>query len=159
MKVVYGGCRYNSIVFTPTDEFEAWLRNVDAALRGAVMSDHGKYKVNPRNTPSFSKFIVQPSNNPDLYPDEIRCRLHTIPTGPEIDDREITAVFVDETNNPVEPSDIWGGGIMVPIFKLSYYKQGDDFGLQLTVLKGLYQPPENSRVVPNEELQFDLPPQ
>jgi hypothetical protein len=158
MKVVYSGCRYNSIVFTPTHEFETWLHAVDGALREAVNGDPQKYKVNPRNVPSFSSFIVQPSSNPDMYPDELRCRLATVRTGENIDDRQVTTTFVDETNKVVEPSDIWSGGVVVPIFKLSYYKQGDDFGLQLTLLKGLYQAPVDSRVS-NEDWQFDLPGQ
>lgn len=158
MKVVYSGCRYNSIVFTPVAPFEQWLHEIDAELRKAVMTDHGKYKVSPRGTPTFSQFIVQQSRDPDIYPDEIRCRLATTRTGTDINDQVITASFVDESGQPVSPQDIWGGGFVVPIFKLAYYKQGDDFGLQLTLLKGLYQAPMEAHMR-NSDWEFDLPRQ
>jgi hypothetical protein len=156
MKVVYSGCRYNSIVLTPTDDLEQWLHAVDGSLREAVNGDPQKYKVNPRNVPTFTNFIVQPANNPDVYPDELRCRLATTRTGTEIDDRVITTSFVDQSGNDVAPQDIWSGGTILPIFKLSYYKQGDDFGLQLTLIKGMYEAPVDSRVS-NGDWEFDLP--
>lgn len=155
MKVVYSGCRYNSIVFAmeeQTKDFRKWLASVHASMVKAILADPVRYKFTGRGAPTFLKDIV--TDNPsDQYPDELRCRLSIERTGSDINDAKITTVFQDKDGNLVSPSNIYGGGMVLPIFKLSYYKEGDDYGLQLTMLKGQYDAPESTRVA-NEDWQF-----
>ena len=155
MKVVYSGCRYNSIVFAmdeTTDDFRRWLSGVHAAMSKAILTDPVKYKFNGRGAPTFLKDIVT-ENSSEMYPDELRCRLAIERTGNDINDSKITSVFLDKNGNQVPPGQIYGGGQVLPIFKVSYYKEGDDYGLQLTMLKGQYEAPENNRVA-NDDWQF-----
>jgi hypothetical protein len=37
------------------------------------------------------------------------------------------------------PHEVMGGGYMTPVIKLGYHKEGDNFGLNLTVLKAVYE--------------------
>jgi hypothetical protein len=155
MKVVYSGCRYNSIVFAMDESqkgFHRWLNDVHAYMSKAILADPVKYKFTGRGAPTFLKDIVT-ENSSDLYPDELRCRLSIERTGNDINDTKITSVFLDKDNNIIPPSQIYGGGIVLPIFKASYYKEGDDYGLQLTMLKGLYEAPESTKVS-NDDWQF-----
>lgn len=155
MKVVYSGCRYNSIVFAmdeSTTNFRKWLSEIHGIMSKAILADPVRYKFAGRGAPTFLKDIVT-ENASDLYPDELRCRLAIERTGNDINDTKITSVFLDKDGNSVTPSCIYGGGLVLPIFKLSYYKEGDDYGLQLTMVKGQYEAPESTRVS-NDDWQF-----
>lgn len=142
------------MVFATDPIFEAWLNDIWEYFQTQVSSDPQLYKVTGRSGPSFPQFIVMPSNDPSLYPNEIRCRLATERTGKEIGDVTCTAVL--ETNNQrVDPSQVWAGSYMTPVFRLGYYKEGDNFGLTLTVLKALYEPSLQTRIM-NDDWKLDV---
>lgn len=114
-------------------EFENWLFQVWEWFQDVVRQDPARFKV--VRHPTFDQFIVVPSRNPEEYPPELRTKL-SIRRGPGgIDDVEITTTLTTPKHEQVVPSQIWSGSMMTPIFKLGYYKVGDDFGLSLTVLK------------------------
>lgn len=155
MKIVYSGCNWNTIVFSMDNnqvEFENWLYMVWEEFQQVVSSDPAKFKVVGRRGPGFPKFIVTPSKDPEMYPNELRCRLATRPG----DSESVTAVIQTEDGNLFGPvANIRGGGYMTPIFRLGYYKIGDDFGLNLTVLKGEYNPPVVQTGTENEDWMMD----
>jgi len=154
LRVVYSGCRWNSVVFATDAEFEAWLHGIWQQLQSQVTADPGYFKVTGRNGPGFPSFIVTQSSNPDMYADEIRCRLATERTGKEINDVVCTAIL--ETNGErIDPSQVWSGSHMTPVFRLGYYKEGDNFGLTLTVLRAEYEPSSQTRIS-NEDWMLDI---
>lgn len=151
MKVVYSGCNWNTVVFTMDSsqaEFDNWLHEVWDKFQELIRQDPLKYKVMGRNGPMFSMGPVTQSKDPELYPNELRCRLSTR-------DQISTAVLLHATTKEkLEPNQIWGGGYMTPVLKLGYYKEGDEFGLSLTVLKADYEPTPYVGIQ-NEEWMID----
>lgn len=143
MRVCYSGCRWNTVVFAMDDnqtEFEDWLYKVFQALEDTVKLDATFYKVGPRGTPTFTKFIVQPSSNPELYAPELRCHLSTSRVDMTTEPINTAYLINTVTGQPVEPQQVVSGSYMRPIFKLGYFKEGDNFGLTLTVLKAECEP-------------------
>lgn len=146
MRVVYSGCNWNTVVFAMDStqiEFEAWLTNLWEKFQDVVRADPAKFKVTSRRGPSFPNWIVAPSRDPDLYPNELRCRLSTRRL--EGDQVECTAV-IRSNDEYIQPQQVWSGGYMTPIIKLGYYKNNDDFGLSLTVIAANYTAPERQSV-------------
>jgi hypothetical protein len=155
MQVVYSGCKYNSIVFVADQsqtEFLNWLESVSAAVGSIITHNPSNFKFTTSNPAGM--FITTVSSNPDMYPNELRCRLSTNRTGTDISDQEITTVFINSKNHDtVLPEDVRARGVVKPIFKLGYYKLGEAYGIELTLLKGLYEaPPDMS--IPNEDYDF-----
>jgi hypothetical protein len=140
MKVVYSGCQWDTIVFAMDDDtrdFEAWIERGYARLQEIIKSDPAKFKCT-RRIPLFSKSLITESSDPALYPNQLRCRL-AVKRDKE-GNKIVTSVLLQE-DLPTTPANIWGGGWMLPIFSMGYYKDGDEFGLSLTLLKGGYTPP------------------
>jgi hypothetical protein len=130
-------------------EFEDWLYKVFAALESTVKADPSLFKVNPRNHPTFSQFIVQPSSNPELYPPELRTRLATRRLDAMSEPVNAACLLDSTTHVRIDPGNIKSGSFMRPVFKLGYFKEGDNFGLTLTVLKGECEPN------PHEEMNYE----
>ena len=152
LKVCYSGCRWNTVVFAVDDsqtEFEDWLYKVFQTLEDSVKADPPTFKVNPRNHPTFSQFIIQPSSNPDLYAPELRTRLATRRPDPMSEPVNAAHLMDATTQIKVDPTNIKSGSFMRPVFKLGYYKEGDNFGLTLTVLKAECEPN------PQEEMSYE----
>lgn len=121
-------------------EFRQWLEDVYKTLEISVTTDPTFFKVNPRGKPGFSSFVVQPSSNPELYPPELRTRLSTI-RGDLTSEPVSNACLLDARSmTPIEPAQVVSGSYMTPIFKLGYFKEGDNFGLALTVVKAVCEP-------------------
>lgn len=140
MKVVYSGCKWNTVVFAidqHQEEFEEWISRVWHGFQHVVKEDPIKFKVTNRRGPMFPNFPIQPSRDPELYPAELRCRLMT----KRISEEEHECISQIECQGErVDPSQVWSGAYMTPILQLGYYKKGDDFGLTFTVLKAEYEP-------------------
>lgn len=154
MKVVFSGCQWNTIVFSMDNnqiEFENWLAQGFERFQELVRSDPAKYKVTNRRGPSFPSFIVTASRDPELYANELRCRLST--TRDANGESVCNAVLLRD-GIPFDPKQVRSGGYVTPIFRLGYYKNGDDFGLTLTVLKAEYTAPEVN-YIENEEWTMD----
>lgn len=143
MRVCYSGCRWNTVVFAVDEnqaDFKKWLENVYQNLETTVRTDPPFFKVSPRGTPSFNTFIIQPSSNPELYAPELRCRLSTV-RGDLSSEPVSNACLMDAKSlTPVEPAQVISGSFMTPVFKLGYFKEGENFGLTLTVLKAQCEP-------------------
>lgn len=140
MKVVYSGCNWNTVVFAMdegTKEFEQWLDRAFLKLQEIIRADPSKFKCT-RRTPTFSTSIITESTNADIYPNQLRCRLATRNDG---DGNRISASVILQDGVPIPPSKVWSSGIMTPIFSMQYFKDGDDFGLSLTLVKAEYTPP------------------
>ena len=143
MRVCYSGCRWNTVVFAMDDnqaEFEDWLYKIHQSLEESVKADHMFFKVSPRSTPLFNKFIVEPASNPELYSPELRCRLSTVRVDSVAEPVSTAHLSDKNTNIKLDPHEIVSGSYMRPVFKLGYYKEGDNFCLSLTVLKGECEP-------------------
>jgi hypothetical protein len=142
LRVCYSGCRWNTVVFAmdgSQEEFEKWLKQVDDQFEITVRADPHLFRVASRVGPAFPKFIIQPSSNPELYSPELRCRLSTA-VRKGLDEPEVNAYLVGAKDNmPVFPHEITAGSYMTPVMKLGYHKEGDNFGLNLTVLKAIHE--------------------
>jgi hypothetical protein len=148
MKIVYSGCKYNSIVFVADEsqtEFLNWLDSVQSSLSHAIAADLEGMQF--KTVPAKFNPIITPSSNPDLYPNELRCRLSTMQRGFDINQQVITTAFINDLDNKsMLPELIRARGDLLPIFKLGYYREGENVGVQLTLLKGLYTSPEDNGI-------------
>ena len=69
----------------------------------------------------------------------------------------IETPFVDEEGKSVDPEDISAGSEIVPIVRIGYYRNGNKFGLNMTMLKGLvYVNNKRRRSLDLHALEFDL---
>lgn len=156
LEVVYSGCKYNSIVFVANEsqtEFLNWLESVSKAVGSIIKQAPANYKFSSLDPSPMSISTI--SSNPDMYPNELRCRLSTNRTGPDIDSQEITTAFLLARNpgQAIDPADIRARGTIRPIFKMGYYKLGEAYGIELTLLKALYDPPADMSI-PNADYAF-----
>jgi hypothetical protein len=156
VKVLFSGCKYDSLIVEDNPQLRQFLQNVHNTMEEAINLDPAFFKCTPSRPPAFENIVIQPSLNPALYGDKIAFRLATQRTGPDINDQKVVASFVDADGNDVEPSNIKRGGTIVPIFKLSYYKGFmDTYSLQIFLLKGLYTPPPDTSI-DNKDWLFDV---
>lgn len=152
LRIIYSGCQWNKICFADNADpgvqaFTQWLRTVGRVVQEQIFGAPGKFKPGSKTSGRFSFDIdlLKPSTDPSLYPDEIRTRLMTQrqvdSASGETVDKAIAGLMMEGTRERVDPSDIRAGGYLIPIFKVSYYRNVERFGLVLTVMKGLYTPP------------------
>lgn len=133
-------------------DFEKWLAMVWSWLQDTISKDPAKFKA--RGRPTFNNFIVMPSRDPEVYAPELRVKLASKRTGVSIDDVEVTAILETKAGERVDPTQVWSGSFMTPIFRLNYYKDGDDFGLALTLIKAEYEPSQKAQI-PNDSWMID----
>lgn len=145
MRVVYSGCNWNTVVFTMDNnqiQFENWLAETWKWFQETVRADPIKYR-SARKDPGFTDFIVTPSRDPEMYPNELRCRLSTT----RLNDTDVCTAVIECNNEQVDPSQVWKGSHMTPVFRLNYFKDAmDNYGLQLTVLKAEYEPSSSTHI-------------
>lgn len=158
MQVVYSGCKYNSIVFVADQtqsEFLEWLNGMKEAVGEYIKANPAQFKFSSLSPSAMSVTTV--SSNPDMYPNELRCRLSTLRNGPDIDSQEINTSFwmAKDRTQSIEPSNIRARGIITPIFKLGYFKLGEAYGIELTLLKALYDPPADMSIA-NDDYGFAI---
>lgn len=176
MKVCFSGCNWNRIVLAMDGstgkpevvEFENWLHLLADHVRIAIWADPNKYKP---GAISNSRFVfdsdyIKPANDPSRYPDELRCRLSTrressgesvVPTMVDVVDADLFSVDQDGREVPVNPGDITAGSEIIPIIKFSYYRNGERFGLNTTILKAMVFPLERKSAIDNRQWVFDIP--
>jgi hypothetical protein len=170
LPVLFSGCRFNNVVFSmhgPKDSesyaFEVFLHNVLSVVERAVCASPDKFKPGVKNAAllHFDRDFIRPSSySPDL-PNEMRVKLsvkrNEIGDNGEVIDM-IESVFVDEHGQLVNPGDITAGSEIIPIIRISYYRNGNKFGLNLTLLKGMVYPgePRVAKSVDHAALEFDL---
>jgi hypothetical protein len=151
----------------PADEesyaFECFLHKVLSTVETAVSANPDKFKPGVKNAAllHFDRDFVRPSSySPDL-PNEMRVKLaikrdQIDQNGESVD--IIDSVFVDENGTPIAPEDIMAGSEIIPILRISYYRNSNKFGLNLTLLKGMVYPGEKrpSKSINHADLEFDL---
>lgn len=169
MPVLYSGCRYNNVVFSirgPTDEpthaFEAFLHKVLSHVESTVSSALDKFRPGLKNAAllQFDRDFIRPSSYSADSPNELRVKLaikrEEVDEHGEVLDMIMTP-FEDENGNRIDPDDITAGSEIVPIIRVSYYRNGNKFGLNLTMLKGLvYLNAKKRRSMDLAQLEFDL---
>lgn len=174
MKVCFGGCNWNRIVLAMDGgsqkpevvKFEQWLHLLADHVRIAIWADPSKYKPgaisNSRFT--FDSDYIKPANDPSRYPDELRCRLSTRRESDalhqstvDVVDADLFTVDSDQREMPINPVDITAGSEIVPILKFTYYRNGERFGLNTTILKAMVYPAERKAAVDNRSWVFDMP--
>lgn len=151
MRVVYSGCRWNKIVFAlngAADEevymFEKWLHEVNSVFEQIVRNAPDRYKPGAKSSTRFlfDGDYVKPSSDPALYPDELRCRLSTQREAGGEDGVSVDVInthFIYDNNGTIDTigaENIKQGMEIMPIVKISYYRNIERFGLNLTILKG-----------------------
>jgi hypothetical protein len=169
MPVLFSGCRYNNVVFSvrgPTDEpthaFEAFLHKVLSHVEASVSSSLDKFRPGLKNAAllQFDRDFIRPSSYSADSPNELRVKL-AIKRG-EVDEHGevvdmIETPFVDDNGSSVDPEDITAGSEIVPIIRIGYYRNGNKFGLNMTMLKGLvYVNQKKRRSMDLSQLEFDL---
>lgn len=169
MPVLYSGCRYNNVVFSirgPTDEpthaFEAFLHKLLSHVESTVSSALDKFRPGLKNAAllQFDRDFIRPSSYSADSPNELRVKLaikrEEVDEHGEVLDMIMTP-FEDENGNRIDPDDITAGSEIVPIIRVSYYRNGNKFGLNLTMLKGLvYLNAKKRRSMDLAQLEFDL---
>lgn len=179
LKVTYGGCQWNKLVFNMDDEaadFRAFLNQVSSIVRGAIKASPSKYKPGALTDSRFSwddTMLIKHSKEPDKYPDELRCRLSTfrdsitsVSDDGNNDNRNIEIVDTyffkkledEKTVFPLQPDEIAAGDSVIPIFRVSYGRNIDRFFLVLTLLKGQVIPSEKPiyKKVSNDMWEMDI---
>lgn len=169
LPVVFSGCRFNNVVFSmrgPADEsayaFECFLHSVLSVVEENVSANPEKFKPGVKNAAllQYDRDFIRPSSySPDL-PNEMRVKLAVkrdqVDEHGEVVDL-IDSVFVDESGARIDPQDITSGSEILPIIKISYYRNGNKFGLNLVLLKGLVYPRiRATRSLDYSELEFDV---
>lgn len=170
LRILFGGCRWNKLVFAcqETDAvvigFKNWLEQVGSIVKDIITANPDKFKPGAKNASrfTFDNEFFKASTEPGMYADEIRMRIATNrqiqeETGETIDVPTVEFFTLDDQYNRkmVEPHELQSGGFLVPLIKISYFRNVERFGLSLTVLKGLYIPPEPRKNV-TRDLQLDL---
>lgn len=169
MPVLFSGCRYNNVVFSvrgPTDEpthaFEAFLHKVLSHVESSVSSSLDKFRPGLKNAAllQFDRDFIRPSSYSAESPNELRVKV-LIKRG-EVDEHGevldmIATPFEDENGNSVDPDSISAGSEIIPIIRIGYYRNGNKFGLNMTMLKGLVFPNQKKRrLIDLDQLEFDL---
>jgi len=166
-RILYSGCNWNKICFADNDDngvpaFSKLLRDLGRVVQEKIYSEPENFRPGSKNPSrfTFDLDLLKPSSDPSLYSDEIRTRLLTRrrvieSTNEEVDISAADLFTQDEDGNKilVEPCDIRSGGSMIPILKVSYYRNVERFGLVLTVLKGIYSPPPPRE---EDEMEWDF---
>jgi hypothetical protein len=162
--------RFNSVVFSirgpgaddPSYAFECFLHKVLSHVEATVSSNVEKYKPGLKNAAliQVDRDFIRPSSYAIDMPNEFRVKLsvkrgHIDDAGEVVD--KIDTVFVDEDGNSIDPDDVSSGSEIIPILKIGYYRNGNKFGLNATMVKGLVYPnTKKQRSVDFSQLEFDL---
>lgn len=170
LPVIFSGCRYNNVVFAirgpgaddPSYSFETFLHRVLSHVENSVGHSVEKFKPGLKNAAllQFDRDFIRPSSYSADSPNELRVKL-SVKRG-EVDEHGeivdmIDTVFQDEHGNSVDPESISSGSEIVPIVKIGYYRNGNKFGLNLTMLKGLvYHNTKKRKSIDLAQLEFDL---
>ena len=120
------------------DKFREWVDLLGQFTDQWVRERTKDFKVRREDDVKVVSAIT-PASNPEVYPPELRCRLATTGRGDEA--YSVAALFDASTGMEMEASEIMAQGYMVPVMRVGYYKDGDTFGLQFTVLKGEFERP------------------
>lgn len=170
LPVLFSGCRFNSVVFSirgpgaddPSYAFETFLHKVLSHVENTVSNNVEKFRPGLKNAAllHFDRDFIRPSSYGADLPNEFRVKLsvkrdHIDEHGEVIE--SIDTSFVDEEGNNIDAADVTSGSEIVPIIRVSYYRNANKFGLNITMLKGLvYLSTKKRRVIDNGELEFDL---
>lgn len=148
LRVCYSGCRWNRIVFALTGaanadvySFERFLAKVSEHVKAQVWAQPGRYKPGAQTSTRFvmDDDYIKVASDPSMYPDELKSRLAVVrradPSSETGYAEDITTQFYRDGGEDVAPHDIKAGMVVIPIFRLSYYRNVERFGLVLTVVK------------------------
>lgn len=171
LPVLFSGCRFNTVVFSmrgPGEDnvaytFENFLHRVLSCVESSVQAAPDKFKPGLKNAAllHFDRDFVRPSSYSSDLPNEMRVKLaikrQEVDEHGEVVDM-IDSVFIDERGQQVDPSDITAGSEIIPIIRVSYYRNANKFGLNLTLLKGLVYLAERGprKQMDYGQLEFDL---
>lgn len=143
MRVAYSGCRWNQLVFSVDDsgevqEFGAWLDDLNKVFKNVICASPDKYKPGSKvSNFTFKDSLIQQSSDPNLYPPELRTRLSTYRVPGGENDLVDADLFKIEDGHYVSlfPGEITAGSYVIPVFKVNYFRNGTNFGLNMTVIK------------------------
>lgn len=171
MKVCYSGCKWNRLCLAlhPDPEvlaFRDWLLNLSSEVKDIIWANPEKFKPGAKTNTRFlfDEDIMKKSSDPNLYPDELRCRLSSnrqssMEDGVQVYEDVVDAdlfMMVDGAPIAVDSSSIQAGWYVVPVIKFSYYRNVERFGLTMTVIKGHVIPVEQGPRGPmNMEWRID----
>ena len=167
MRILFDGCKWNRICFamtpeTSVKEFSDWIDDLETTMESVILQNPLRFKVNPAQGPVKIDKLSRVSHDP-AYSNSMRCWLsvsyESAPNQMDVDAQQAVvnaSLFLRESGEAIEPYEIKGGWSMIPIFKISYQKQGNTFGLILTVLKGEVSK-KDTYVVSNAEWEIDYP--
>lgn len=177
LRVCFTGCRWDKMVLAMPGiaderayEFERWLGLLTQYVENQIWQNPERFKPGCKSNSrfTFDHDIIKPSADPAAYPDQLVCQLSTrrkTGTGYDEDGAAITTThrFVDADLFCVEdsmrremtPEEVLAGSVVVPMFKFSYFRNIDRFGLRVTLIRGHIAPPEIKPRVDNKDYEFD----
>lgn len=187
LKVCFGGCKFNKLVFAipkedeecneETRAFLNWLNKLVTKVKNTIWSSPETFKPGSK---ANSRFIfdnhIKPASDPK-YPNELHCRLSTFKRrmteaeknehsdvlfDPNSDQTDVidTDIFtmIDGVKEAVEPSTVLPRSFMRPVIRFAYTRHGDNFNLVLTITKVQYFASENQQYrVQNADWVMDIP--
>jgi hypothetical protein len=173
MKVCFSGCNWNRMVFAmngAADEnvygFERWMRLLADRVKTAIWADPSKFKPGAISASrfAFDDDFIKPANDPAKYPDELRCKLSTRREGSsdgttviDIVDADLFTIDSNGHESPIKAEDILAGSHVIPVLRFNYYRNGERFGLNATILKALVYPAEKvNYTISNSTWMMDL---
>lgn len=170
LPVLFSGCRFNSVVFSirgpgaddPSYAFECFLHKVLSHVENTVGASVDRFKPGCKNAAllHFDRDFIRPSSYSSDLPNELRVKLsvkrnHVDENGEIVE--LVDTTLVDEEGNEIDPESIRSGSEIIPILRISYYRNAHKFGLNLTMLKGLVYPcTKRVKTVDHSDLEFDL---
>lgn len=179
LRVCFSGCRWDKMVLAMPGiadpeayELERWLRSLTQHVENQIWQNPERFKPGAKSSSrfTFDHDLIKPSVDPAAYPDQLVCHLSTrrqAGTGFDEDGAAITTterivdtdLFRIEDHMRVEmtPEEVLGGSTVVPMFKFSYFRNSDRFGLRVTLIRAHITPPESKPRVDNKDYEFDYP--
>lgn len=173
LRLCFSGCRWNKMVFAMVGvadeegyQFQRWLSDVAESVEKTIWANPDRFKPGAKSNSrfTFDHDIVKPSSDPASFPDQLSCRLSSLrrqrldDSGEfdEIVDAELFRVE-DGISIKMDPAEITADSEVIPIIRLTYFRNVDRFGLTATILKAQVFPSEGRQKMDNAAWEFDLP--
>lgn len=161
LRVCFPGCKYNKLVLAldgpEAKGFRDWLLDLAHSFDRQVFAEPERFKPGAKTALRFifDHDLIKPSSQPALYPDQITMRLST--ERGETINADLFEVCDDEIVK-VDPAEVKGGSRAAAVSKVGYFRNGERFGLTLTVLRARFFPyVDGVPKISNEEWELEIP--
>lgn len=173
LRVCFSGCRWGKLVLAMVGvadpegyQFQRWLESLTQHVENAIWQQPERFKPGAKTSSrfTFDHDLIKPSSDPAAFPDQLSCRLSAyrqqrLDSPGEWDEIPDVDLFRIEGGQEIkmDPSEITAGSSVIPIFRFSYFRNIERFGLVVTVLKARVFPAEARAKITNDQWVMDYP--